>query len=195
MFVKPAQSVNSYLSEPGYLESALKYSGQQKEQIEQIASYLVQNRPITFDECIVWARLQFEERYNNAIRQLLFSLPKDAVTSSGQPFWSSPKRAPDPLTFNSSDVRVSCYDWFSFFKLTLHKPTHLQFIIAAANLHAFNYGLRGETDPTIFRKVADSVVVPEFTPKSGVKIQVNENEPVDNPGNGTSQSHLMPLNL
>jgi ubiquitin-activating enzyme E1 len=81
------------------------------------------------------------------------------------------------------------------FRLTLHKPTHLQFIIAAANLHAFNYGLRGETDPTIFSKVADSVVVPEFTPKSGVKIQVNENEPVDSSGNGTSQSHLMPLTL
>lgn len=106
MFVKPAQSVNSYLSEPGYLENALKYSGQQKEQIEQIASYLVQHRPITFEECIIWARLQFEERYNDAIRQLLYSLPKDAVTNSGQPFWSSPKRAPDPLTFDSSDVRI-----------------------------------------------------------------------------------------
>jgi ubiquitin-activating enzyme E1 len=81
------------------------------------------------------------------------------------------------------------------FRLTLHKPTHLQFIIAAANLHAFNYGLRGETDPTIFSKVADSVVVPEFTPKSGVKIQVNENEPVDSSGNGTSQSHLMSSTL
>lgn len=168
LFVKPAQSVNSYLSEPGYLENALKYSGQQKEQIEQIASFLVKDRPITFEECIVWARLQFEERYNNAIRQLLFSLPKDAVTNSGQPFWSSPKRAPDPLTFNSSDA------------------THLQFIIAAANLHAFNYGLRGETDSTIFRKVADSVVVPEFTPRSGVKVQVNENEPVDQSGNDSN---------
>jgi ubiquitin-activating enzyme E1 len=73
------------------------------------------------------------------------------------------------------------------YRLTLHQATHLQFIIAAANLHAFNYGLRGETDPTIFRKVADSVVVPEFTPKSGVKIQVNENEPVDNSGIGTCQ--------
>ena len=112
MFVRPAQSVNSYLSEPGYLESALKYSGQQKEQIEQIASYLVQHRPITFEECIVWARLQFEEKYNNTIRQLLFSLPKDAVTNSGQPFWSSPKRAPDPLTFDPSDVRMLCYAWF-----------------------------------------------------------------------------------
>ena len=112
MFVKPAQSVNSYLSEPGYLENALKYSGQQKEQIEQIASFLVKDRPITFEECIVWARLQFEEKYNNTIRQLLFSLPKDAVTNSGQPFWSSPKRAPDPLTFNWGDVSTPCYAWF-----------------------------------------------------------------------------------
>ncbi|KAH9173400.1 ubiquitin activating enzyme [Lactarius sanguifluus] len=140
LFVKPVQAVNSYLSEPGYLESALKYSGQQKEQIEQLASYLVKDRPITFEECIIWARLQFEEKYNNAIRQLLFSLPKDAVTSSGQPFWSSPKRAPEPLTFNSND------------------PTHLQFIVAGANLRAFNYGLRGEADPAILKKVADSVV-------------------------------------
>jgi len=79
-------------------------------------------------------------------------------------------------------------------RLTLHKPTHLQFIISAANLHAFNYGLRGETDPAVFRKVADSVVVPEFTPRSGVKVQVTENEPVDNSGIGTSQIYLMPLN-
>ena len=104
LFVKPAQAVNSYLSEPNFLENNLKYSGQQKEQIEQIVSYLVTNKPLTFEECIIWARLQFEEKYNNAIRQLLFSLPKDAVTSTGQPFWSGPKRAPDPLTFNSNDV-------------------------------------------------------------------------------------------
>jgi ubiquitin-activating enzyme E1 len=104
LFVKPAQAANAYLSEPNYLESTLKYSGQQKEQIEQIVSFLVTDKPLTFEECIVWARLQFERDYNNDIRQLLFSLPKDAVTSTGQPFWSGPKRAPDPLTFNSNDV-------------------------------------------------------------------------------------------
>nr|GAT53895.1 predicted protein [Mycena chlorophos] len=162
LFVKPIQAVNAYLSEPNYLENTLQYSGQQLEQTEQILSFLVTNKPLTFEECIVWARLRFEEKYANEIKQLLFSLPKDAVTSSGQPFWSPPKRAPEPLVFNSSD------------------PLHLGYIIAAANLHAFNYGLRGETDPAVFRKVADSVIVPEFTPKSGVKIQVNENEPVQN---------------
>ncbi|KAJ6627557.1 hypothetical protein B0H10DRAFT_1995251 [Mycena sp. CBHHK59/15] len=155
LFVKPAQAVNAYLSEPNYLENTLKYSGQHKEQVEQIISYLVTNKPLTFEECITWARLQFEEKYCNEIKQLLFSLPKDAVTSSGQPFWSGPKRAPDPLVFNSND------------------PVHLEYIIAAANLHAFNYGLRGETDPVIFRKVADSVI-----------IQINENEPVPQAGGG-----------
>jgi len=160
LFVKPASSVNAYLSEPNYLETTLKYSGQQKDQIEQIVSYLVTNKPLTFEECIAWARLQFERDYNNEIRQLLFSLPKDAVTSTGQPFWSGPKRAPEPLTFDSNN------------------PTHLEYIIAAANLHAFNYGLRGETDPAYFRKVVDAVIVPEFSPKSGVKVQITDSDPV-----------------
>lgn len=107
LFVKPAQAVNAYLSEPNYLESTLKYSGQQKEQIDQIVSYLVTNKPLTFEECIVWARLQFERDYNNDIRQLLFSLPKDAVTSTGQPFWSGPKRAPEALQFDLNNVRIN----------------------------------------------------------------------------------------
>lgn len=82
----------------------MKYSGQQREQIEQLVSFLATNKPLTVEECIVWARLQFEEKFNNDIQQLLFSLPKDAVTSTGQPFWSGPKRAPDALTFNPDDV-------------------------------------------------------------------------------------------
>ncbi|KAF8165027.1 ubiquitin activating enzyme [Crassisporium funariophilum] len=166
LFVKPAQAANAYLSEPNYLESTLKYSGQQKEQVEQIVSFLVTNKPLTFEECIVWARLQFERDYNNDILQLLFSLPKDAVTSTGQPFWSGPKRAPDALVFNTND------------------STHLEYVIAAANLHAFNYGLRGETNPAAFRKVLDSVIVPEFTPRSGVKIQVSDSDPVPQASGG-----------
>ena len=105
LFVDPPAAVNAYLSEPNYLETTLKQSGQSKKQLEEIVSYLVADRPLTFEECIVWARLQFETRYNNTIRQLLFSLPKDHVTNTGQPFWSGQKRAPDPLIFDSNDVR------------------------------------------------------------------------------------------
>lgn len=58
--------------------------------------------------------------------------------------------------------------------------------MAAANLHAFNYGLRGETDPAVFKKIADSVIVPEFTPKSGVRVQINDNDPA--PGGASAGS-------
>jgi ubiquitin-activating enzyme E1 len=161
------------------LESTLRYSGQQTEQVEQIVSYLVTNKPLSFEECIIWARLQFEDKYNNSIRQLLYSLPKDTLTNTGQPFWSGPKRAPDPLTFDSSNVscQVHCLTRLLMGNITI-QPVHLEFIIAAANLHAFNYGLRGETEPTIFKKIADSVIVPEFTPKSGVKVQISDSDPV-----------------
>lgn len=58
------------------------------------------------------------------------------------------------------------------------QSTHISYIIAAANLHAFNYGLKGESDPAVFKRIADSVIVPEFTPKSGVKVQINDSDPV-----------------
>ena len=66
----------------------------------------------------------------------------------------------------------------------------MQYIVAAANLHAFNYGLKGERDPTIYRKVIESMDIPKFVPKSGVKIQVNENEPVPQNDEGESQKSL-----
>ena len=64
--------------------------------------------------------------------------------------------------------------------LTGEQTTHLAYIIAAANIRAFNYGLRGETDPAHIKAIADAVVVPEFTPRSGVKVQINDNDPVQN---------------
>lgn len=170
-FVKPAENVNQYLTQSDYLQTMLASGSNQREQLEQIKEFLVDSRPLTFDACIVWARLKFEENYNNSIRQLLFSLPEDATTSTGQPFWSGPKRAPKPITFNAND------------------PIHMEYIVAAANLHAFTYGLRGETDPAVFQKVLSNVIVPEFTPRSNVKIQINENEaPATNSTNDASSN-------
>jgi ubiquitin-activating enzyme E1 len=69
------------------------------------------------------------------------------------------------------------------------QPAHLDYLIAAANLHAYNYGLKGDNDPALFQKVVSAMSVPEFTPKSGVKIQVNENEPVNNEESGVYIGH------
>ncbi|GAA5909138.1 E1 ubiquitin-activating protein UBA1 [Sporobolomyces salmoneus] len=159
-FTKPAEVVNSYLSQPNFIEQA-KVSGETN-QLLKIRSYLVENKPLGFDECIVWARQQFETEYGNEIKQLLYSLPKDLVTKEGTPFWSGPKRAPEPLKFDYNE------------------PAHMEFIVAAANLHAFNYGLKGENDPKLFHQTLDSIQLPEFVPKSGVQVQIKDDEPVAN---------------
>ncbi|KAF8421221.1 hypothetical protein EV426DRAFT_219385 [Tirmania nivea] len=162
-FVKPAENVNLYLSQPNFIESTLKQVGNQKQVLEMIQSYLVISKPLTFEECIIWARLEFEKQYNNSIQQLLYNFPKDSTTSTGTPFWSGPKRAPDPLTFDAE------------------KKEHMDFIIAGANLHAFNYGLKcTDLDLTTCRKVLDSIMIPEFTPSSGVRIQASDSEPDPN---------------
>lgn len=162
-FKQPAENVNLYLAQPNFLESTLKQSTNQKEILETIQTYLVNNRPLTFDECIVWARFEFEKKFHNEIAQLLYNFPKDSMTSSGTPFWSGPKRAPTPLVFDPNN------------------PDHMNFVVAAANLHAYNYGLNGNnTDVTLYKKVLGNIMVPEFSPKSGIKIQANDSDPDPN---------------
>ncbi|KAM0748476.1 ubiquitin-activating enzyme E1 [Meredithblackwellia eburnea MCA 4105] len=170
LFTKPAEVVNSYLTQANFIEAA-KTSGETS-QLLKVKSFLVDDKPLGFDECIVWARKVFETEYSNEIKQLLYSLPKDLVTKEGQPFWSGPKRAPDPLVFDYTN------------------PTHLDFVIAAANLHAFNYGLKGETDTTVFRKTLDTISLPAFTPKAGIAVQIKDDEPVANSAPATDEEDL-----
>ena len=170
-FVGPPEAVNLYLSQPNYIEQTLKQAGNEKQTLEHLRDFLVTDKPLTFDDCITWARHQFEAQYNNAIQQLLYNFPRDSQTSTGQPFWSGPKRAPTPLKFDSTN------------------PTHLGFIVAAANLHAFNYGIKNPgADKGYYRKIVDNMIIPEFTPSSGVKIQANDNDPDPNAAQEGSSS-------
>jgi ubiquitin-activating enzyme E1 len=168
-FAGPAEIVNLYLTQPNYLASSLKQSGNEKQTLETLRDFLVTEKPLTFDDCIAWARYQFEKQYNNAIQQLLYNFPKDAKTSSGQDFWSGPKRAPDPLKFDVND------------------PMHIGFVKAGACLHAFNFNINtdGVTDET-YLKVLDNLIIPDFKPDPGVKIQANDSDPDPNAGNSLS---------
>ena len=158
-FVKAPQTVNLYLTQPNFIETTMKQEGNHQEMLETIRSFLTTERPRTFEDCIAWARLQFETEFVNKIQQLLYNFPKDSTTSGGSPFWSGAKRAPDPLKFDANN------------------PTHLGFIVAAANLHAFNYGIKPPSnDKAYYIRELEDVIVPDFTPASNVKIQVEENE-------------------
>lgn len=165
-FVQPAEVANLYITQPNYLGSALRQSGSEKQTLETLQQFLVTEKPLTFEDCIVWARHQFEKQYHNAIVQLLYNFPKDAVTSSGQPFWSGPKRAPDPLKFDPSN------------------PTHMAFVVAAANIHAFNYHINSDgVTRDHYLKILSDMIIPEFKPDPGVRIQASDAEPDPNAQN------------
>lgn len=162
-FVKPAETANLYLTQPNYLETTLKQGGNEKATLEMLVDYLKNERALTFEDCVQWARMAFEKQYNNAIQQLLYNFPKDSVSSTGTPFWSGPKRAPDPLTFDPEN------------------PTHYSFLVAATNLHAFNYNInvknKGKMD---YLQALDAMIIPDFSPDANVKIQADDKEPDPN---------------
>jgi ubiquitin-activating enzyme E1 len=172
-FVKAPQTVNLYLTQPNFLETTLKQGGNQKETLETIRNSLTTERPRTFEDCIAWARNLFETEFANKIQQLLYNFPKDSETSGGTPFWSGPKRAPDPLRFDPNN------------------PTHFGFIVAAANLHAFNYNIKSPgSDKELYLRELENVIVPDFSPDSNVKIQADDKEPDPNSGGSDDQDEL-----
>eukprot|EP00574_Skeletonema_japonicum_P010018 CAMPEP_0201720030 /NCGR_PEP_ID=MMETSP0593-20130828/5058_1 /ASSEMBLY_ACC=CAM_ASM_000672 /TAXON_ID=267983 /ORGANISM="Skeletonema japonicum, Strain CCMP2506" /LENGTH=1067 /DNA_ID=CAMNT_0048210573 /DNA_START=15 /DNA_END=3219 /DNA_ORIENTATION=- len=163
-FKQSAEDVNAYLSSQDY---AASISGQSSklETVMSIRKTLVDERPTSFEDCVVWARLKFETLFNNQIRQLLFNFPEDQVTSSGTKFWSGSKRCPKALTFDLTD---KCED--------AQMRNHFDFIVAAANLRANMFGIKGRIDEEYFVEVLQNVIVPDFTPKDGVKIASNDAE-------------------
>lgn len=163
LFKQTPENAKLYMEQPDFVSKTLQQGGHAKEILEGVLDSLTTSRPQQFKDCVAWARLKFEELYYNTISQLLYNFPADSVTSTGAPFWSGPKRVPTPLKFNNQD------------------PVHLSFINAAANLRAFNFGIKGTADVETIKQCVGSVNVPEFVPRSGVKIQVNENEGENNP--------------
>lgn len=168
-FKQAADEVNSYLSSnpETYLDSLQPNT--RIDTLKIIHRCLVEERPISFEDCIVWARLKFEALFNNHIRQLLYNFPPDQITSSGSKFWSGSKRCPKALTFELDAV---CED--------AEMRNHLDFVVAAANLRASMFGIKGRTDEEYFRETLKNVIVPDFTPNDGVKIAASDAEEQQN---------------
>lgn len=173
-FKQSSDEVNSYLSMPAtqYLESL--QPNNKMETLTILRKTLVDERPTTFEDCVTWARLTFETLFNNQIRQLLYNFPENQVTSSGAKFWSGSKRCPKAVTFDLDETDEdagmrNCFD----------------FVVAAANLRAEMYGIKGRTDEEYFIQTLKDVIVPDFQPHQGVKISANDaeeeknNEPMD----------------
>ena len=142
LFKQSAENASQYLTDPDFIERTLKLPGVQPVEIlESIKIALVDERPANFQDCVGWSRLHFQEQYSNQIRQLLFNFPPDQLTSTGQLFWSGPKRCPEALVFDVTN------------------PLHLDYIYAGANLKAEVYGLSQVRDRNAVAKMVEKVDV------------------------------------
>uniref|UniRef100_A0A7S1XMG5 E1 ubiquitin-activating enzyme n=1 Tax=Phaeomonas parva TaxID=124430 RepID=A0A7S1XMG5_9STRA len=88
-FKQTPDSVNAYLSDAEFLKKLERQPNIRLETLTAVMRSLVGDRPRSFDDCVAWARLQFDKLFRNAILQLLHNFPLDHVTTSGAPFWST----------------------------------------------------------------------------------------------------------
>ncbi|KAJ1292546.1 hypothetical protein BS78_02G399900 [Paspalum vaginatum] len=158
---KTPNEVNSFLSDPAQYAAAMRKAGdaQARELAERVSECLSKERCNTFEDCITWARLRYEDYFSNRVKQLTFTFPEDAATSMGTPFWSAPKRFPRPLHFSATD------------------SSHIHFIMAASILRAESFGIAIPDWAKNTSKLADAVnkvAVPKFEPKKGVSIVTDE---------------------
>ncbi|KAF9596666.1 hypothetical protein IFM89_012865 [Coptis chinensis] len=161
LFEKTPAEVNAYLSNPIEYTSAMKKAGdaQARDNLERVIDCLDRDRCETFQDCITWSRLKFEDHFSNRVKQLTFTFPEDSITSTGAPFWSAPKRFPRPLQFSVDD------------------PGHLNFIMAASILRAVTFGIPipdWAKNPKKLSDAVNKVNIPNFQPKEGVRIDTDE---------------------
>ncbi|GAB0086522.1 Ubiquitin-activating enzyme E1 [Sergentomyia squamirostris] len=157
VFKQVPTNASQYISDPTFMDRVLKLPDVQSLKIlETVKAALVDDRPQSFQDCVKWARHHWQEHYSNQIQQLLFNFPADQTTSTGDPFWSGPKRCPVPLEFD------------------VHEGLHFEYVYAAANLKAEVYGVPQERNRNTVREMINAVHVPRFIPLSDVKIAVTD---------------------
>ncbi|PON59883.1 Ubiquitin-activating enzyme E [Parasponia andersonii] len=158
---KTPAEVNAFLSNPSEYTTSMRNAGdaQARDTLDRVLECLDREKCETFQDCITWARLKFEDYFSNRVKQLIYTFPEDAATSTGVPFWSAPKRFPQPLQFSAADLG------------------HLHFVMAASILRAETFGIPipdWVRNPKKLAEAVDRVIVPEFQPKEGVKIETDE---------------------
>ena len=176
----PLETLN-YLSKPDYKQQITSRGGS-KETVDLLVDIL-SNKSSTFEECVEWARLQFEINFSHTIKQLLYNFPIDATTAQGQLFWTGPKRAPHPLDFD------------------LKNKEHFGFIEHGAVLRAQIYGITVPVDAdrhALITKTISAQIIPEFVPKQGLKINTDptkteEQEEADKPWPEPQPLKLLPI--
>ncbi|KAL8212240.1 UNVERIFIED_CONTAM: hypothetical protein K2H54_041146, partial [Gekko kuhli] len=154
VFRETAETVNKFLQVSSFSET------QEAEALEvfEMVQTSLQEKPHSWGDCVAWARRLWERLFSHDIQQLQYNFPPDYKTISGLPFWSGPKRCPEKLDFDFSNI------------------THRTFLLAASHLFAQMHRLNvSENNAATSQILLDLHLLP-FQPRNGVHIPVTDKE-------------------
>mmetsp|Transcript_30198 Transcript_30198/g.73492 ORF Transcript_30198/g.73492 Transcript_30198/m.73492 type:complete len:1022 (-) Transcript_30198:219-3284(-) len=158
LYKNVATEVNGYITNMEYLNKLAEDPVNEVKTLQLLNDNLGKDKPLSFEDCVHWARRLFETEFHNKILQLITALPPDQVDSEGNPFWTGHKRPPTPLKFDKNN------------------PLHIDFVIAAANLRARMYGLKGGSDRGLCTSEAEKTEIVPFAPIKGRKVAKTDEE-------------------
>ncbi|KAG5255460.1 ubiquitin activating enzyme family protein [Salix suchowensis] len=160
---KTPAEVNAYLSNPVEYINAMNKDGDAQSWTlwNMFLSASRRKNDIPCSGSLFYSHVvsRFEDYFADHVKQLIFTFPEEASTSTGAPFWSAPKRFPHPLQFSVVD------------------PSHLNFVMAASILRAETFGIsvpEWVKHPKTMAEAVGKVIVPEFQPREDVKIETDE---------------------
>ncbi|EFC41980.1 predicted protein [Naegleria gruberi] len=123
-FTKSVEEAKLFLKSP---QAFFEEKGNNMVTLDSVTMYLCQ-RPQSFEDCLSWSVIRFEELYNHSIKNILLTYPEAFTTSSGARFWSGSKKCPKPIEFSVED------------------ETHLKFVFYGALLYASLFNIEGPAD-------------------------------------------------
>jgi len=125
-------------------------------------TYIWNNRPAKYVDCIQWAIRRFYENFNHQIKQLLHSYPKDIETTSGSKFWSAGKRCPDEIELKNEDL-------------------HNNYVYHTSHLMAEIFKIQiPDNSKELCLTEQKTYQVPDFKPSNDIKVSANDEEEKEN---------------
>jgi len=152
-FEKPSQ-LKKFYEDPEFMPSLTEGSGSKLGAVRSL-SKLIKNKPRDFADCVIFARIKFEKYFKHKQLQLLHNFPVDMIANDGTPFWTLPKRPPQPLEFDPKD------------------KVHMGFIMSTALIWANIFGITATSESEVITNYLPRVKVPTFKVKSK-KVETDE---------------------
>jgi ubiquitin-activating enzyme E1 len=179
LFDKAPAEANGYLQDPRKYAAAVRASADAaaREQLAKVAEVLAPEEPPVraFDDAVAWARRRFQDYFHDRVLQLTHTFPEDALTSTGAPFWSAPKRFPRAVAFDASDAAHAGL---------VHAMALLKAQVHGVDVPAWATGAGGgaggpeapaaaDGGAAAVAKAAAAVPVEQFVPRQGVRIETD----------------------